>query len=239
MKNTYANTTVLDLLFNAANRNPSKTYCKSANHEFNYQQFVAACIKLSKEISDKNIKNQIIGIFLPNSILFLISYFAILISGNRPALLNHLLPDLALSKMIDNLEPSLLISDKQLLKSRSIIVKIEDYLELKVSSIDEADFICEGMEVGAILFSGGTTGIPKQINHSHKCIISMVDRMEWGWPTTPNEKWLVVAPFTHIYGFLTGVTNPLLKSGTVFIPDAFDPKLIVEKLNSEEITVFG
>ena len=55
MKNTYANTT-LDLLFNAANRNPSKTYCKSANHEFTYQQFVAACIKLSKEISDKNIK---------------------------------------------------------------------------------------------------------------------------------------------------------------------------------------
>ena len=67
----------------------------------------------------------------------------------------------------------------------------------------------------------------------------MVDRMEWGWPTTSNEKWLVVAPFTHIYGFLTGVTNPLLKSGSVFIPDAFDPKLVVEKLNSEEITVFG
>ena len=67
----------------------------------------------------------------------------------------------------------------------------------------------------------------------------MVNRMEWGWPTNLNEKWLVVAPFTHIYGFLTGVTNPLLKSGTVFIPDAFEPKLIVEKLSSEEITVFG
>ena len=105
MKNTFTNTTVLDLLFNAATMNPSKTYCKSAHHEFTYQQFVAACIKLSKEISDKNIKNGIIGIFLPNSILFLISYFAILISGNRPALLNYLLPDLALGKMIDNLEP--------------------------------------------------------------------------------------------------------------------------------------
>ena len=67
----------------------------------------------------------------------------------------------------------------------------------------------------------------------------MVDRMEWGWPTRPNENWLVVAPFTHIYGFLTGVTNPLLKSGTVFIPDTFDPNLVVEKLSSEEITIFG
>ena len=98
MKNTCANTSVLDLLFNAANRNPSKTYCKSANHEFTYQQFITACIKLANEISNKNIKNKQIGIFLPNSILFLISYFAILISGNRPALLNYLLPDFALGK---------------------------------------------------------------------------------------------------------------------------------------------
>ena len=239
MENNFKYTTVLDLLIRAANSNPTRTYCKSSQHEFTYQQFLTACIKLSNEISEKNIKNECIGVFLPNSILFLISYFAILISGNRPALLNYLLPDFALNKLIDNLEPSLLISDKALSKSESIIVKVEDYLELEISSIDETDFRYENTEVGAILFSGGTTGIPKQVNHSHKCITSMVDRMEWGWPTTSNEKWLVVAPFTHIYGFLTGVTNPLLKSGTVFIPDSFDPKLIVEKLNSEEITVFG
>ena len=117
MENSFANTSVLDLLFRAANSNPSKTYCKSDNHEFTYRQFITACIKLSNEISDKNINKERIGIFLPNSILFLISYFAILISGNRPALLNYLLPDFALGKLIDNLEPSLLISDKALLKS--------------------------------------------------------------------------------------------------------------------------
>ena len=200
MVNNFKNTTVLDLLFRAAKSNPSKTYCKSSHHEFTYQQFINACIRLSNKINDKNINNERIGIFLPNSILFLISYFAILISGNWPALLNHLLPDIALGKLIDNLKPSLLISDKALPKSESIIVKIEDYLELEKTVIDETDFRCESTEVGAILFSGGTTGIPKQINHSHKCITSMVDRMEWGWPTTSNEKWLVVAPFTHIYG---------------------------------------
>ena len=70
MKNNFTNTTVLDLLFKAANRNPSKTYCKSAHHEFTYQQFVAACIKLSNKISDKNIKNEIIGIFFQTLFYF-------------------------------------------------------------------------------------------------------------------------------------------------------------------------
>ena len=232
-------TTVIDLLLRATKNNPSKIYCKSDDHEFTYRHFTAACIKLSKQISYKKIKNERIGIFLPNSILFLISYFAILISGNRPALLNYLLPEFALKKLIDNLRPSLLISDKALTQGDNIIVNIDDFLEFEVSRINGNDFSCEDTDVGAILFSGGTTGIPKQINHSHKCITSMVHRMEWGWPTKENEKWLVVAPFTHIYGFLTGVTNPLLKSGTVFIPNVFDPNHIVEKLSSEEITVFG
>ena len=173
-------TTVLDLLFHAANNNPFKTYCKSACHQFTYQHFIAACIKLSKEIAYKKIKNEPIGILLPNSILFLISYFAILISGNRPALFNYLLPDIALGKLIDNLEPSLLISDKALPRGDSITLKIEDYLNIEASNINESDFRCESAEVGAILFSGGTTGIPKQISHSHKCIASMVNRMEWG-----------------------------------------------------------
>ena len=117
MESKFKSTTVLDLLFQAAKATPSKTYCKSANHEFTYQQFINACIKLANEISNKNINKERIGIFLPNSILFLISYFAILISGNRPALLNYLLPDFALGKLIDNLKPSLVISDKVLLKS--------------------------------------------------------------------------------------------------------------------------
>ena len=45
--------TVLDLLFRAARENPSKTYCKSADHEFTYHQFISAIIKLSSKISQK------------------------------------------------------------------------------------------------------------------------------------------------------------------------------------------
>ena len=53
--------------------------------------------------------------------------------------------------------------------------------------------------------------------------------MEWGWPTGLNEKKFVVASFTHIYGFLTGITNLLLRDGSVFITEVFDPNLIAKK----------
>ena len=239
MEKKHKERTVLDLLFQAAKSNPSKTYCKSVNHELTYQQFISAIVKLSGEISQKKVKNEYVGVLLPNSILFLIAYFAVLMSGNTPALLNFLLPESALGKLLDDLQPSLVLSNKELSKYEYLTLEIQDYLGIEQLDIKEINQSCIEDDVGAVLFSGGTTGIPKQINHSHKSISLMVDRMEWGWPTRPNENWLVVAPFTHIYGFLTGVTNPLLKSGTVFIPEAFDPNLVVEKLSSEEITIFG
>ena len=239
METSIKHSNVLDLLLYAAISNPKVIYCKSSKHEFTYEQFVFACIKLSKQIKKNNLRNRYVGILLPNSISFLLTYFAVLLSGNIPALLNYLLPNTALEKLLDNLQPSLVISDKELSNYEFLTVKIEDYLDLETSNIEKLDNPCSDYDVGAILFSGGTTGIPKQVNHSHQCILSMVERMEWGWPTKSNEKWLVVAPFTHIYGFLTGVTNPLLRYGTVFIPDAFEPTLIVEKLCSERITVFG
>ena len=228
MEKKFREDTVLDLLFRAAKNNPSKTYCKSVDHEFTYQQFISAIIKLSCEISRKKLRNKYIGILLPNSILFLISYFAVLISGNTPALLNFLLPETALGKLLDDLQPSLVLSNKELSDYEGLTLEIQDYVDIELSDIEAINHGCLGNDVGAVLFSGGTTGIPKQINHSHKRITLMVDRMEWGWPTKPNENWLVVAPFTHIYGFLTGVTNPLLKSGTVFIPEALILTLLLK-----------
>jgi len=231
--------TALDLLFHAAKSDPSKTYCKAVDHQFTYQEFISAVVKLASKISGKKLKNDGVGILLPNSILFLIAYFAILMSGNIPVLLNFLLPESALGKLLDDLQPPLVLSNKDLSEHECLKLEIKDYLGIEQLDVNKIDHSCIGEDVGAVLFSGGTTGVPKQINHSHKSISLMVDRMEWGWPTRPNENWLVVAPFTHIYGFLTGVTNPLLKSGTVFIPESFDPNFIVEKLSSEKITVFG
>ncbi len=172
--------TVLDLLFRAAKSNPSKTYCKSVSHNLTYQQFMSAVIKLSREISQKQLKNEYIAVLLPNSILFLITYFAVLVSGNKPALLNFLLPESALGKLLDDLQPSLVLSNKKLSKYKHLMLEIEDYIDIEQLDIKEVSHSCIGDDVGVVLFSGGTTGIPKQINHSHKSISFMVDRMEVG-----------------------------------------------------------
>jgi long-chain acyl-CoA synthetase len=60
------------------------------------------------------------------------------------------------------------------------------------------------------------------------------------WPThTDGEVFLPIAPFTHIYGFLTGVLAPLSACGETVIRDRFQPEHIVELLAHHRVTFFG
>ncbi len=231
--------TILGLLFSATRKNPQKIYCKTHNKNLTYSDLVKSASHVSLELRQLP-KDQPVAILLPNSDLFLIAYFAVLMSGRSPALLNYLLPEKGMQKILSKLEPSVVLSNKEIINFKSMILS-KDIVKNHTDVIDCNNLIDHTSEndIAAIMFSGGTTGLPKQINHSNKCLIKMVERMEWGWPTKNDEKWLVVAPFTHIYGFLTGVTNPLLRAGKIIIPEIFRPDIIINLLIDEQISIFG
>ena len=222
--------TILGLLFSAAKENPQKIYCKTHNETITYSDLIQSAMSVSLDLNNLP-KDQPVAILLPNSALFLIAYFAVLISGRSPALLNYLLPETGLQKMLSKLDPSIVISNKEVINFKNIIIN-KDRVKTHTEEINLKKLIDHTSEndTAAIMFSGGTTGLHKQINHTNKCLIKMVERMEWGWPTRNDEKWLLVAPFTHIYGFLTGVTNPLLKAGEIIIPETFRPDIIINLL---------
>ncbi len=231
--------TILGLLFSATNENPQKIYCKTHNKTLTYSDLVQSASRLSLDLR-KLPKDQPVAILLPNSELFLIAYFAVLMSRRSPALLNYLLPEKGMQKILKELDPSIVLSNKEIVNYKSKILT-KDSFKKYTEVIDYKNLVDDTTEndTAAIMFSGGTTGLPKQINHSNKSLIKMVERMEWGWPTKNDEKWLVVAPFTHIYGFLTGVTNPLLRAGTIIIPEIFRPDIIINLLVDEQISIFG
>jgi len=61
-------------------------------------------------------------------------------------------------------------------------------------------------DLGALLFSGGTTGLPKAVEHPHGGLVEAVRGIESIWPLRiDGEVFLPIAPFTHIYGFAMGV----------------------------------
>src|SRR5271170_7794024 len=93
---------------------------------------------------------------------------------------------------------------------------------------------------GALVLSGGTTGLPKAIEHTHGRLVAAVGCIQHMWPTcTDGEVFLPIAPFTHIYGFVQGVLVPLSARGETVIPERFQPEHIVELLAHCRVTSFG
>lgn len=230
-------TTLMEMFQNTVQRCPDRLYLKSGTLQLTYAEAAVAIQAMSQWLGPE-VRGRSVALVLPNSISFLIAYYATLSAGGFPALVNHGHPNATVAKLLEGLDVATTLSDREI---PGLDVKLlDDEATLGMRPLESSfDPELAPDDVAAILFSGGTTGLPKQIAHTNGMLVAAVERMEWGWPTHDEETWLPVAPFTHVYGFLMGVLNPVLRGGTIVIPPRFQPDLIIDLLKDEGVTVFG
>jgi len=218
-----------------------------------YREIGCAVAALAKRLAGMVSPGQVVALVLPNSIEFHIAYFAALKSLAAPALLNPLYPAVQLSPLLQEARPRAVLCAPAMRDTAAGLAR-----ELSIPGV-----VCLGQDVtvqelvaeaeaplglraatpadpGAILFTGGTTGLPKAVEQTHGRLVAAVRGMESIWPTRGGgEVFLPIAPFTHIYGFLQGVLVPLSARGETVIPERFQPEHIVELLARHRVTFFG
>lgn len=98
---------------------------------------------------------------------------------------------------------------------------------VKIGKINEND-------IATISFTGGTTGMPKGVVHTHRTRVTMVclELMHWG--ISQNENFLICTPLSHAAGSI--VLAVLLKGGCCVIMQGFELKEFLHKIESEKIT---
>lgn len=86
-----------------------------------------------------------------------------------------------------------------------------------------------GEDVGVILSSGGTTGVPKGSWRSFGTYATLVSG-----PPRPDRRQLVVTPFAYLSQLLVDAT--LLGGGSVVLHERFDASAVLDAVTSERIT---
>ena len=235
--------TLCAVLEHSAATDPERVFIKCEAGSISYGAFVRLVDVLAKKWQ-ASVEGCDVCLFLPNGPAFLAVYFAVLRAGGRPALVNIGTPPDNFIRLVTALDPAQVFAQQpiegfatQSISDADVVAQAAEFEGLDTPF--PAPATAQPDDVCAILFTGGTTGVPKRINHRHAAIIAAMDRMEWGWPTQAQEIWLPVAPFTHVYGYLMGVTNPMIRGATLVIPPRFQPDLIVDMLVRERVTVFG
>jgi acyl-CoA synthetase (AMP-forming)/AMP-acid ligase II len=88
-----------------------------------------------------------------------------------------------------------------------------------------------------VVFTSGTTGSPKGVVMTHgQTLRAYLDWCEWSG-LEAGDRYLIVNPFFHIFGYKAGCLASLMRGATIFPVSVFDPALVLEIVERERITV--
>ncbi|KAJ9657044.1 hypothetical protein H2198_004536 [Neophaeococcomyces mojaviensis] len=94
-------------------------------------------------------------------------------------------------------------------------------------------------DLAFLVYSSGTTGLPKGVMLSHKNVIAdlcLIQGAVGKWYEGGKDKILGVLPFFHIYGLTGLVHQPLHRGIELVVMPAFDLKLFLKTIQNQKIT---
>jgi acyl-[acyl-carrier-protein]-phospholipid O-acyltransferase/long-chain-fatty-acid--[acyl-carrier-protein] ligase len=96
----------------------------------------------------------------------------------------------------------------------------------------------EGEALATVIFSSGSTGVPKGVMLSHRNILSNIDAIGQVYHLTSRDVLVGVLPFFHSFGFTGTLWLPtILGFGVVYHPNPMDAKTIGELAGTYRATV--
>lgn len=115
------------------------------------------------------------------------------------------------------------------------------HFETTLQASPDPPVTCESLEaedIAALIFTGGTTGLPKAAEVSHRMI---------AWNTlntvihdvTHNDVYLNVFPMFHTGGLFVYTLPQVIFGGTTILIRQFDPAQVLALLEREKVTIFA
>jgi acyl-CoA synthetase (AMP-forming)/AMP-acid ligase II len=128
------------------------------------------------------------------------------------------------------------------LSSVLAVIELKDLPDLSVGAVTtaEIDAIAESVsadDVADILFTSGTTGRSKGAMSAHRQTIGVA--RAWGelGGVTGQDRYLVINPFFHSFGYKVGIVTGLLTGATLYPLATFDLDSTMALIETERITV--
>ena len=234
----------------------------STGQHLTFGRALVASLLLSKWMRRQTEGQTHVGLLLPASVGGSLANVAASMAGKVPVNLNFTAGREAMQLAIERCELKTIVTARAFLAKAGIaadtlpgVVFIEDVLKQmamaeKLRTLAAAAvlpawllnriYVRDGGpdDVATIIFSSGSTGIPKGVMLTHRNILANVDAVTQVFQLGPDDVMLGVLPFFHSFGFTGTVWLPLVAGfGVVYHPNPTDAKTIGELSGEHRATI--
>ncbi|MDF1478495.1 AMP-binding protein [Leifsonia sp. H3M29-4] len=104
-------------------------------------------------------------------------------------------------------------------------------------ALDAAMAAVTAEDIVDILYTSGTTGVPKGVMSAHRQTLGVARAWAAGANLSPDDRYAIVNPFFHGFGYKAGMTSSLVAGATIYPVATFDTDQLLTLIQTERITV--
>ncbi len=93
--------------------------------------------------------------------------------------------------------------------------------------------------VALLPYSSGTTGLPKGVMLSHASLTATARNLARAFDLTPRDRFLALAPFAHVMGFVVSLSAPLAAGAAVVTLPRYDLPALLGAIERHRVTVIA
>jgi len=207
----------------------------SESNKLTYHELYAAASAISKHLEQKNIKpGDRVVLLYENSINFYIAYFGILQTGAIVVPVNTFLHEKELTHIIADATPKIIfVSDSLAPKLATIsqlppLINQQELTDISSKPTTFTPYIRNNDELAIILYTSGTTGVPKGVMLSSRNVITNVIQGGARFKMSEHERLYCVLPLFHSFTQNTCVWASTALGATVIIIPKMSRQHLIE-----------
>jgi long-chain acyl-CoA synthetase len=247
---------LVHMLKAAVDAHPDVTAVIYQQRRISYAEFGRATAGLARYLAERGVGNgRRVIVMMPNSIEMDVALLAVMAAGAQVAPVNPFFMPRELKKVLGDADASLILCDATTHEKAVAVgaqLGIGAVVTLGSNGVDIAQWTSDASltlveaslpkadDLALLIFTGGSTGIPKGVDHAHEGLMWGVLQHVSVWPLeTGAERFLNVAPMFHIWGLAYATWVPIYAQSTLVMVPRYEPDEVVRGLAEHQITVFA
>lgn len=197
--------------------------------------------------------NDRVALFMPNSIEWIVLYYAIVRSGGVVVCISSFYKKEEVAELIEESKASLLITSEELqehvpdmkdlpiVEDIMVLDKDPSFAEIfslkkRLQSSTTSIVDCRPDSVCVILFTGGTTGLPKGVMLTHSNILYSSQNVCYHEKITPEDISICFLPLNHVFAGIHIMNSTFFGGGTLVLHKNFDFDQVIASIKKKRVS---